>query len=212
MIMQHLKRRIGRRTVSRTIADLRRDMAAARIAERRYDGGLPAELHSAARIRARRVADAKTKRRKALLSRVGRRIDLAAVLRQRQPDGTPRWTIVDPLKSVGGNGAEGRFDTDGLLIIGGTWRTIAELKRADQPRKAFVPLGIPALPQRVRDLATDPKVRRRANWVGILYQPEEWQEVEPDPALVVEWKDAPGEYYALAVWGVDGPAIMEFVD
>lgn len=39
-----------------------------------------------------------------------------------------------------------------------------------------------------------------------------WAQVRPDPALVVEWTDRPGEYYALAVWGHDGPRIVEFVD
>ena len=50
--------------------------------------------------------------------------------------------------------------------------------------------------------------------IGVLYQPTAWTELQPnaDPALVVEWLDRPGEDFALAVWGHDGPRIMEFVD
>ena len=209
-IMSHVEPRINRRTVRTTLRRIRLEQSAARIAERRYDGGLPAEQSSAQRIRSTRRAAAKKQRRQIMLSRVGRRIHLADILRECQPDGTPRWAVVDPCRSLGT--AEGKYDTAGTLFIGGSWRRIFSAEDKTRPRRAFQPVGLPALPQVVRDLAVDPAIRRRAAWVGVLYQPEEWILVNPDPALVVEWKDLPGEYYAIAVWGVDMPRIMEFVD
>src|SRR5438067_1058324 len=67
-------------------------------------------------------------------------------------------------------------------------------------------------PAQVRRILANPKTQKRANWVGALYQPESWTERNPDPAVVVEWKDLPGQYFALAVWGADYHRIMEFVD
>ena len=72
--------------------------------------------------------------------------------------------------------------------------------------------GFPALPAKIRRLLTDKKIRKRAALVGVLYQPEEWRQANPDPALIVEWKALPGQYFALAVWGPDYHRIMEFVD
>lgn len=51
-----------------------------------------------------------------------------------------------------------------------------------------------------------------AKWMGILYQPDSWIEINPDPALIVEWKVLPKEYYCLAVWGGDKAQIEEFID
>lgn len=56
------------------------------------------------------------------------------------------------------------------------------------------------------------KTRKRAMWLGVLYQPESWRQIDPDPALICEYTDLPGEYYALAVWGGDRAKIMEWVD
>lgn len=208
-IMTHVKRRTSQRTVNASLQRLRQEMRQARADEHRYDGGLPAEQSSLYQLQQKRRRNAKAKRRALLISRVGRRIDLAALLNQRRRDELPRWAIVDPTRFLGNK--EGQFDSDGMHCIGGYWRTIRGAKKLASG-KSFLPVGMPALPPRIRELATDPNIRRRARWVGVLYQPEEWREVEPDPALVVEWKARPGEYYALAVWGHDGPAIMEFVD
>lgn len=211
-IMTHVKRRVSRTTVKAGLKQLRKDQAELRQAEHRYDGGLAAEVDSLNRLRNSRRKAARTKRRQLYLSRIGRRIHLAELLKQRRQDGTPKWTIVDPAYSMT-QIANGKFDTDGQIYVGMRWVNIKGLEEGrDAPRKAFVPAGMPALPQRVRDLATDKTIRKRARWVGVLYQPEEWHEVDPDPALVVEWEDIPGEYYALAVWGDDMPQIMEFVD
>lgn len=170
-----------------------------------YRGGLAAERTSYEVAR----ATAKSRLRAAYLSRVGRPIDLAGLLRQRRRSGAPRWAVVDPVQPISGN--NGKFDTDGQLGIGGKWRDITGLTESDGPRRAFLPSGLPSLPPRVRDLATDDTIRRRANWVGVLYQPDQWREVEPDPALIVEWRDRPGEYFALAIWGGDRGQIEEFL-
>ena len=210
-IMTHVRRRVSTTTVERKLRALRAEQRQARIEERRYDGGLPAELSSLRTIRTSRRDKARTARRQILLSRVGRRIDLSAILKQRRADGLPRWTIADPDVPMELGYQNGVIDTRGGIRIGhhylgSGWTGMPE------PKRALTPSGLPALPPRVRELASDPQKRRRAKWVGVLYQPEEWEEINPDPALVVEWQAEPGVYYALAVWGDDGPAIMEFVD
>lgn len=184
----------------------------------RYAGGLPAEQQSCVAMMAGSREAAKSLRRAvrvAVLGRTGRRIDLGALMSQRRPDGQPAWAVVDPHYPIGAGG-NGKHDLDGTVGWpvrhgdGSNWVSLYE--KSATVTKGFLPLGMPALPPRVRALATDRHVMRRAKRIGVLYQPDAWREVDPDPALVVEWRDLPGEYYALAVWGVDGPAIMEFVD
>jgi hypothetical protein len=145
--------------------------------------------------------------RAAYLGRMGRRIDLLSMLSLLRQDGSPVWTVADPRYRVAAD--NGGYDSDGDLRWPG--RGSAYI-RTQSPCKNRTPQGMPPLPARVRQLVTDPAIRRRANRVGVLYQPEEWMQVRPDPALVVEWRDRPGEYYALAVWGADLPKIMEWVD
>ena len=206
----------------------------------RYAGGLPAEAQSAEILESQARVEAANLRKRvrmAVLGRRGRRIDLAAIMRQRRPDGRPAWAIVDPTHPISatvtyasdGNHyvhpANGEIGSSGDVA----WPAIIRGEKIHYNRwtvrdrrvpglagpelaSGFLPTGLPALPDRVRELVRDPNVIRRANRIGVLYQPEAWVEVNPDPALVVEWTDRPGEYYALAVWGVDGPAIMEFVD
>lgn len=174
-----------------------------------YRGGLPMELRSAAQRKLAAVTEARRAARVAVLGGTGRRIDLAALLRRRNQEGQPIWTIADPVTATD---REGTFDTDDTIAIGGTWRTIKDIRSPrDKDRKAFQPAGLPPLPPEARTILTDRKIRKRAAWVGVLYQPTEWREVRPDPAVVVEWRDRPGEYFALCVWGGDRAQIMEFV-
>jgi len=205
----HLSRRVRRDATRAKVRAVRQELAAALDATAAYAGGLPMELASRRVRRQGATKAAKLLARQAILGRTGRRIDLDAILRERRPDGLPRWTIADPT----GRGSEGQVLTDGTILIGGRWRKFAALevgRRAD--RKGLLPSGCPPIPAEVRPLFGARKIRRRAAWVGLLYQPEEWTVVRPDPAVVVEWTDLPGEYYALAVWGGDSARIMEFVD
>lgn len=82
----------------------------------------------------------------------------------------------------------------------------------DHGDKVLIPSAIPPLPKKARTIAEQAHKDERVKWVGVLYQPSEWLERKPDPAIVVEYMDLPGEYYALAVWGGDRARIMEFVD
>lgn len=197
--------RTMKKDVRRARQSLREELAACQA----YEGGLAREVMSEEKRKAGALARSRLAVRRAWLSRQGRPIDLVALLRQTRKDGTPVWSIVDPTKT--GN-QEGKFDTDGTILIGGSWKRFFKDGDPQRPRKAFVPVGIPPLPRQARRLLTDKKIRERARWVGLLFQPEEWLEVQPDPAVVVEWKDLPDQYFALAVWGHDGPAVMEFVD
>lgn len=202
-----LDKRVTEASVAKRVAAIRGQQN--RMVEA-YAGGLPREQQSkavagkAARLQAKRL----------MLSRKGRKINLAALLNMRREDGKPVWTVADPMHA-----ADQPWKVDGRIFkksgyggriqIGGEDREIVGLK---EPPTELRPVGgIPPLPATARKLATDPKIRKRAAWVGLLYQPDEWLEVNPDPAIVVEWKDLPGEYYCLCCWGVDGPAIMEFV-
>lgn len=97
---------------------------------------------------------------------------------------------------------------------------LARWRRAAAPRplaevahhlnRAFGPAGLPPIPQKVREMIASPTITRRANRIGILFQPAAWIETNPDPALVVEWRDLPGQFYVLAVWGEDAPQIQEW--
>jgi hypothetical protein len=236
-----------RRSVRAKIRRVRRQLDASRRDRREllalYRGGLHGEQLAAGEVRrvGREVMRRHRQQVRAIyLGRVGRRIDLMSLLALSRPDGTPCWTVADPLDK--GNGQYVHYmrpegmgagntsymssvlpgDIVGQTVIVGTEkgetiftphcrgdRSPGNLGRHVRPQG-----GLPPLPPAVRKLARDTKIRRRAKWIGVLYQPTAWEELRPnpDPALVVEWKDLPGEYYALAVWGHDGPRIMEFVD
>jgi hypothetical protein len=185
-----------------------------------YRDGLPAEQQSLSVYEdnaKNRLAVARSVIRGHICSRKGRRIELAGLLCQRDKEGKPIWAIVDPRFPISRN--NGYHDSDGTIgwdgrggPTGGSWYRYAP--PSEQLRintKAFQPAGLPPLPAKVRRIINDPKIQKRACRIGILYMPDSWVEVNPDPALVVEWKDRPGEYYALAVWGADKPRIMEFV-
>ena len=207
-----------------------------------YRNGLPAELASAKSRKSAAVAQARKAARQAILSRTGRRIDLVALLKQSRPDSRPVWSIADPMANLASQ--NGGVDNDGDFCIArfvpelkrwvpatinasghytltrqfsferGRWQIGAYVK-VGHKSKNLTPGGIiPPIPAQVREIVTDSKIRRRARWVGLLFQPVAWTETPPDkdPAIVVEWTDRPGEYYCLALWGHDGPAIMEFVD
>jgi hypothetical protein len=207
-IMGSLERRPHSRAVASEVREIVRDLRRRRHDAAGYRGGLAAEQQSAVALRARRKADRRLLRASAM-RRVGRRIDLIAMLNCRDAQGRPAWAIVDPRHSI--SSSNGRYDADGWRSVGGNYYAVGGLKAR---KEAAIPSGVPALPAQARELFTAPKFRRlrkRAKWIGVLYQPAEWTAVNPDPAVVVEWIDRPGEYYALMVWGVDGPAIQEFI-
>lgn len=195
-LCDHLSKRPRRDVVA---SQVRQVLQRRRADRERYAGGLKAE-RSANKILA---SCAKEEVRALILGRKGRRIDLVSVLRQRRQDGTPRWCLVDPTQEIGH--WNGQYDSDGQLRISGHYIAGVGHKNV-QPQGGF-----PALPPAVRELARDKKIRKRAEFVGVLYQPEEWREVDPDPALIVKWRGVPG-YFALAVWGGDMPQLMEFID
>lgn len=213
-IVAALDRRVDRRTTARAVRDAERTLAAELAAIVPYEGGLPLEVQSASR-RAKAARDAaELVLRRAWCRRRGRKIDLAALLNRRRADGFPAWAVVDPLQPMGSEYSNGKFDTDGTIHVSG-WRTIPGITKITRNGQtlAYQPQGgIPPLPPAARKAVTDATVRKLAKWVGLLYQPEEWLEVRPDPAVVVEWADLPGEFYALCVWGHDRHRIMEFID
>lgn len=204
--------RESKMTVRRAWRQARRELRSALRQSDLYLGGQPAELASRESLRRAALRAARLACRRAWTARQGRRIDLAALLNHRRADGTPVWTIGDPAvpTAIANNYPEGRRDIDGSLYIGRRWRTIPGVKPGGA---SMTPTGgVPPLPAVARRLLTDRRIRRRAVWVGLLYQPEGWAAPKPDPAVVVEWECRPGEYYALAVWGPDRPRIMEWVD
>lgn len=233
-IMTHVERRAPRRRVRRGVERAANALVAA---ARRYRGGTAAERDSHRAL----AAQLKHELRSAHLSGLGRRIDLLALLNeQREVEGRlqPVWALVDPRQPIGpGNEShahreaeraagwsepqvswipmgDGRY-AKGISVGGAAVPVQYDCTvRHDSAMSGYQSMrvtGIPALPARVRELLSRPALRQ-ARMVGLLYQPAEWQQVRPDPALVVEWTDLPGEYYALAVWGGDRARIMEFVD
>lgn len=194
-----LQVRTSRALIATDVRDLRRARHELR---NRYAGGLPAEKQSRdALLKARRHAVRLT-----VLRGHGRRIDLRGLLNQSMPNGHPLWAIVDPRLPI--SRINGSYDSDGTIGIGNQWRTIHGVERT---KRNFIAQGMPVLPARVREMIGNVDADR-INWLGVLYQPDAWEEMKPDPALIVSYKDLPGEYYALAVWGGDRARIMEFVD
>jgi len=202
-ITDHLQRRPRRDLVRREVGRVRKRL---RAVNRRYRDGLKAEANAYAQLRREHHEAA----RRLVLSRTGRRIHLEALLLQRRPGGQPRWALVDPTRPP--SAMNGGYDEDGDVLVAAADGGHRKLVKVGHKAHNVQPgSGFPALPKRVRELASDPKIRKRAEWIGVLYQPEEWREVDPDPALVVKWKGVDG-YFALAVWGGDRAQLMEFVD
>lgn len=213
-ITDHLEERVGHASVIQETVAAVENLDSEVRALRAYVGGLPAELISARLRRDAAYAEARKTVRKARLGAKGRRIDLPALLRQCGKDRRPLWALVDPMRWTPEND-EGKRDSDGTMRVSCFWVRIpgSDWKNESGKVVAFRPEGgIPPIPETARKLFADRIIRRDASWVGLLYQPDSWREANPDPAVVVEWKSRPGEYYCLAVWGDDAPTIMEWVD
>jgi len=210
MLSTFLSRRPHKQAVVARVKALGRTLAKA---HRRYQGGLAAERQS---LESLRVETARQMRAE-LFGRKGRRIELVQLLGQRRADGQPVWALADPDAQI--DALNGAWDWPAAgqpaeaIIYASRWGRVIRIQagQGGPGLPTLIPSGVPALPKRVRKLLRSTRLRRYAAWVGVLYQPEEWRRANPDPAVVVEWLDRPGEYYALAVWGVDRPWIMEFV-
>lgn len=180
-----------------------------------YAGGLEAERQSWREIQSQGLA----RIRAAHLRGVGRPIDLIALLRQRNSHGMPIWAYADPARRL--SSRNGGVMGSGNVAIAPATRENAEKEKdhvivtgrsfSETPGRTFIPQGIPAIPARAREILQNGWIRQRAACIGILFQPQAWAEVDPDPAIVVEWRDLPGEHFCLAVWGDDRPAIEEFI-
>lgn len=158
---------------------------------------------------------------------VGRKIDLEFLLRQMNKNRDPIWALVDPTKQLG------RYN--GRVVVGKR-RMIYQIGRADEDRQwpntsitittnepwwanfyqtvDKQPTGFPVLPKRIRELVLDKSIRKDASFVAVLYKCSDWttsKVIPADPAIIMEWKSLPKEYYALAIWGGDRAEIMEFV-
>lgn len=219
-LMQYLQPRVRLGAARGAVRHMRRELHSAR---RRYAGGTVAEAGSLRAI----VSSTRLECRREFLGRQGRRIDLLGLLGQKRRDGSPVWALVCPLHPIcADNGGVKQTPTalEYRLPCGDKYTPITApyaltrrsnpvsvASESDETSLLRAPSGIPALPRHVRRMLADPKILRRAARIAVLYQPESWQVRKPDPALVVEWIDRPGEWYALAVWGGDAPRIMEFV-
>lgn len=204
-ILDHTQRRESKLAVIRRVRALGRQLAQVKA---RYQGGLVAEQQSYERVR-REISAAI---RRELLARRGRRIDLVAILQERRPDKTPRWCLADPRRQISECNGTCRYDGGGVYTVLVADNKIALPQQDGRNLPTVTAAGMPPLPKKVRRLLGRHSLLKHAAWVGVLFQPEEWEEVRPDPAVVVEWKDLPGQYFALAVWGGDRARIMEFVD
>jgi hypothetical protein len=173
-----------------------------------YAGGLPAETQSAEIL----VREIDASIRRAEMLRIGRPIDLVALMQQCRQDGKPLWGLVDPRQPVGRD--NGGIDTDGSLFVGGRNLCGGRYdKLRVKSRDRLVPTGgIPPSPHEARAILSHPTVVNNARTVGLLYQPDAWTEMKTDPAIVVEWQDLPGQWFALCIWGGDRASIMEFVN
>lgn len=149
----------------------------------------------------------------------GRPIDLLGLLSQRRSNGDWRWTVASPFGEINrGNGC--RLPDGRVMVItaGNRWSETLKVKTRWIDRTLtlvdeVVPSGFPILPDKVRQICKDNL--SKVFWIGVLYQPDAWKPapVVIDPAVVCVFKDGdPNDYRCLAVWGHDGPNIMEFVD
>lgn len=229
-LMDYLTPRVKLGTRRKTVRQLRAHL---RRAKRLYSGGTRAESESLRVV----SNETKTKCRQAFLRRQGRKIDLAAILSIVDSDGEPVWSVVCPLAPVsrinGGvtrSGSTVSYTVPSLLGFhaeknphetwGHAWTIdnyrdeikVRSNSSWDEASYLLPSETIPPLPKRARALVNDPKIQRRAKKILLLSEAT-WTEhkLVVDPAIVVEWHDCPGEYYALAVWGGDYHRIMEFV-
>jgi hypothetical protein len=214
-----LERRPNRRSIVRRWKQLHQQQC--RVLSRYGDS--PGERQSA-----RAAFEEFHRRQRALIcSRWGRRIDLIALLKQCNEKGEFFWGLADPFRLFGSaNGysyIKQSGEKRGIRRIFHANRSIWCEVTIEHPLSIDLPnwghtcivTATPPLPPRVRAIALDPKLRKRARWIGLVFPLDHtWMvQREVDPALVAEWEDRPGEYYALAVWGKkDRPRIMEFVD
>lgn len=169
-----------------------------------------------------------TKQLAAIMPREGRRIDLMALLSQRSKDGNFRWTVANPGFPVWeGNGCRTRqgvvriqtidrsrdYQAEALGLYFGCQSISVEIQSDGQRDRNMVPQGFPAIPASVREIYRNRKSHKDTDIIAVLYQPDAWElKPEPvDPALVIRYVGNP-QWYCLAVWGHDGPNIMEFVD
>lgn len=216
------------------VRDLRREFQAIRA---RYAGGLPAELQSRDALLVERglktaaptvtySSDSAAARRRrhmprrairaAMAKQQGRPIDLIGLLRQRRPNGQPVWSLADPRQPLGRNNGAWYWPDRGVAAAVVYCRKDSHRIYAGPGGPSdnidLVAPGLPPLPARVRELFADPKLAARCKWMAVLFQPAEWVEVNPDPAVIVEYTDLPGKYFALAIWGGDRARIAEWVD
>jgi hypothetical protein len=143
----------------------------------------------------------------------GRKIDLIKLLNLKNKNGDLRWMIADPRRELGQfNGAY--YPKRGTIYS--SYREIdihpvSERNIFDFREVIHVAEGFPILPQRIRDMIKTLRDAGDCSMIAVLFQPKLWRKYKEDPALIVEYKDLPGEYYALAIWGGDRPEIEEFL-
>jgi len=215
-----LGRRPDRRSIVRRWRQLHRQQC--RVLSRYGDS--PGERQSA-----RAVFEEFHRRQRVLYcSRWGRRIDLLALLKQCNEKGEFFWGLADPFQPFDFNNGYSFIRESGenrgmrricQADLASVWESVKiehplSIDLKEWGHKCIVK-ATPPLPPRVREIALTPKFRKWARWIGLVFPLDHTWMVQKrvDPALVAEWKDRPGEYYALAVWGrKDRPRIMEFVD
>lgn len=143
----------------------------------------------------------------------GRKIDLIKLLNLKNQNGDLRWMIADPRIELSQfNGAyypkRGTIESSfkEINIHPKQERNILDFREV-----IHVAEGFPILPQRIRDMIKTVQETDNCSMITVLFQPKMWRKYKEDPALIVEYKDLPGEYYALAIWGGDRPEIEEFI-
>ena len=180
-----------------------------------------------------RQAELDLRIRQAQLRRRGRRIDLLNLVHLHGVSG-PQWSVANLFGKVSeyayayheSQPHQRRLHPGQAIANGSHPCGIAVAQRVDSRRayerycvlpchhgdQVLIPAAVPPIPAKARKIADAARADQEVAWVGVLYQPSEWMARQPDPAIVVEYFDLPGEYYALCVWGGDKSAIMEFVD
>lgn len=164
-------------------------------------------------------------------------IDLFSLLAMNRPDGNPRWAMVNPMHATANlNGGVWSIKLGGWrksvvtrqyavlanesfryhpLLIDVTQKLLTSRSHQQFGGCQYIEAasGFPLLPKRIRELVQS-KAVRECFACAILYQPTGWSEPkfqvpDPDPALLVR-KTQKDQWQCAAVWGHDGPNIMEF--